>query len=116
MRALLIDDLIQRGDVSGEQGINTTLLHGCHGVFCGLRHGAPLCAALDRLLAGTGPSTYSCQTETLLRIVLVCVCSPTLPVKTLCAIDAQRQASGAAGSRRLHAMVRRSFSKHHGVR
>src|SRR5262245_13104830 len=32
MRALLIDDLIQRGDVCGEQGINTTLLNCCHGV------------------------------------------------------------------------------------
>src|SRR5215475_15848673 len=58
MRALLIDDLIQRGDVGGEQGINATLLNCCHSVFCGLRHGAPLCAAIDRLLAGTGPSTY----------------------------------------------------------
>src|SRR5262245_35468575 len=98
MRALLIDDLIQRGDVTGEQGINATLLHCCHGVFCGLRHGAPLYAALDRLLTGTGPSTYSCHTETLLRIVLVCVCSPTLPVKALCAIDAERHSSRAGRS------------------
>src|SRR5262249_9165032 len=70
MGALLIDNLIHRVDVGGEQGINATLLHCCHGVFCRLRHGAPLCAAIDRLLAGTGLSTYFCQTETLSRIVL----------------------------------------------
>src|SRR5262249_1047286 len=98
MRALRIDNLVQRGDVGGEQGIKATLLNRCHGVCCGLRHGAPLGAAIDRLLAGTGPSTYDCQTETLLRIVLVRVCSPTLPVKALCAIDAQRCGSGAADS------------------
>src|SRR5262247_731814 len=50
MRALRIDNLIQRVDVGCEQGINATLLNCCHGVFCGLRHGTPLCTAIDRLL------------------------------------------------------------------
>jgi len=48
MRTLLIDKLIQRIDVCCHHGINAALFDSRNGVFCGLRHVSPLCAALAR--------------------------------------------------------------------
>jgi hypothetical protein len=52
MCAVLVDNLLQRVDVGGDQGINATLLDCRYGVCCGLRHGPPLVAVLGRFLAG----------------------------------------------------------------
>src|SRR5262245_31511325 len=51
MCAMLVDDLIQRVDVGCDEGINTTLLNCRNSVFCGLRHGSPLCAVVTHFLA-----------------------------------------------------------------
>src|SRR5713101_2099601 len=80
---MLVNNLIEDADVGCEQGINATLLHCRHSVFCRLRHGSPLFAAIARLLAGcsvlhdaddilnptiTRVSTCSCQYAFMLGI------------------------------------------------